>query len=656
MVGSMTYAQSLLSPREIGMGAYTASSKDSREFTANPAGITRIKDWDFSTTTYTPVNAAAGGFVFDGLSFGKRFLDREAIAFQYSPGSLIRFVTPATVTISGSSTPTSSDQTIEYSEIFSVAFAHRLLDNFSVGVSGRFRREKLTDTQYQLVVRDTISFPTAFQQEFDASSLDIDLGLHWSPVDRVSIGIVGRNLVTLRVGELPSTNADLRLPLTRALELGGEVAVTPNFRVAASASTQKTAALGCEWSPGFGLSFRAGLYGDHREQPFVSAAGLSLGWAYEFLEIDAGYLFFLNQRNRTGTATSNGFSADVLTNINFNKYTRDRLSFSAKAIFGNIRESLARIESVEMLGAVYPSAYEVLAYRPIGKVRVRNISPKPIQTRASFYVDKLMDAPTETPSVYIPSGEVAEIPLTAVFNDRVRSVPKMMIREGNVSVSATIAEEPDDRYQTRVLIHGRNDWDGDVKTLRYFVTPEDPEIIRYGRDVLLQHIDSLAHVAHELEQFKKARILFNTFAGKLVYVSDPKQSADFVQYPSETLRLRGGDCDDMTVLFSSLLNSIGISTAFVDVIPPGRPEDGHVYLLFDTGLDPKFGSHIADNPKRYVIRKSRSGVETIWIPVETTVTMRGFDDAWTNGAQEYFDDVEVGLGLVKGWVHLVDVY
>lgn len=637
------------------MGAYTASVRDSREFTANPAGMVRIKDWDFSTTTYTPVNTSGGGFVFHGISFGKRFLDREAVAFQYTPGTLISFVTPSTLSINGSELPASTDRTIEYSQVFSVAFAHRLLDRVSLGVSGRFRREKLTDTQYQLVVRDTISYPTAFQQTYDASSWNVDLGALWWPSDRVSVGIIGRNLVELNVGDLPSVTGQLRLPVLKTVELGGEFAITPGFRLAASISSEKTGALGCEWVPGFGFSLRGGVYCDKQERPFVNAAGLSVGWSYEFLELDAGYLFFLNQSTRTGSVAASGFNAAPLADLDFNRYTRDRLTFSAKAIFGNIRESLARIESVEMMGSVYPSAYEALAYRPIGKVRVRNISRKPIQAKASFYVDKLMDAPTETPSVYIAPGGIAEIPFTAVFNERVLSVPKTMIREGNVSVSATVAEEPDDRFQTRVLIHGRNDWDGDVKSLRYFVTPENPEIIRYSRDVLLQQIDSLAGVPRELELFKKARLLFNTFAGKLVYVSDPKESADYVQYPSETLRLRGGDCDDMTVLFSSLLSSIGISTAFVDVVPPDHPENGHVFLLFDTGLDPKFGSHISDNPKRYVIRKNRSGKESVWIPIETTVTMRGFDDAWTGGAQEYFDDVEVGLGLVKGWVHLVDV-
>jgi hypothetical protein len=267
-----------------------------------------------------------------------------------------------------------------------------------------------------------------------------------------------------------------------------------------------------------------------------------------------------------------------------------------------------------------------------------------------------MDDATESQPVYLLPGEVTEIPITAVFNERVKSVDRMIVREGNIFVSATPAEEYDDKYATPVLIHGKNDWDGSVYSLRYFVTPDDPDVIRYTRDILLQYKDSLGGVSMELESFRKAKILFNAFSGKLVYVNDPKQSADNVQYPSETLQLRGGDCDDMTACFSALLNSVGISTAFVDVIPPKDSSKSHIYLLFDTGLDPKYGNAISSNAKRYVIRKNQKGVESVWIPVETTVIARGFDVAWSQGAQEYFDDVEVGLGLIKGWVKIVDVY
>jgi hypothetical protein len=224
-----------------------------------------------------------------------------------------------------------------------------------------------------------------------------------------------------------------------------------------------------------------------------------------------------------------------------------------------------------------------------------------------------------------------------------------------VYVNAEPAGEADDRYQTRVVIYGRNDWDGSAFSLRYFITPNDPAVVRAARDILLERQDSLEAVPVALHTFRKIRLVLNAFAGRLMYVGDPRQSADNVQYPAETLDLRGGDCDDMTVCFSSLLNSIGISTAFVDVLPPGRPQDGHIYLLVDTGVEPRFGSGISSNPKRYVVKKGASGQETVWIPIETTVIRNGFEEAWSTGAQRYFDDVEIGLGAAKGWVRVVDV-
>ena len=119
--------------------------------------------------------------------------------------------------------------------------------------------------------------------------------------------------------------------------------------------------------------------------------------------------------------------------------------------------------------------------------------------------------------------------------------------------------------------------------------------------------------------------------------------------------MRSGDCDDMTACFASLLSSVGISTAFIDVVPPQSPEKSHIYMMFDSGLDPKFGNRVSENPKRYVVRKNPKGQETIWLPIETTVITKGFDAAWSTGAQEYLEDVEINLGLIKGWVKVVDV-
>ena len=472
----------------------------------------------------------------------------------------------------------------------------------------------------------------------------------------MTLSAVGRNLANITSGELPEDFQTYSLPLEQSLELAAAYDFSPAFRLTAGAGTDKYGAIGGEWSPGLGLAFRGGTYLSSRETPTLYAIGVSAGWSIGPLELDAAFLHFTNQEGRQGTTPSADLDVSSIRNISLNPFTTDRLLLSAKIILGNVRESLARIVGVEIVSAVYPSAYQALAYRPIGKVRVRNVSDKPVQARASFYMDRLMDAPTESPTVTIAPRDEADIPLTAVFNESVKSVSTVTVREGNVYVSATPAGEYDDRSQAKILIHGKNDWDGDVLSLRYFVTPDDPEVIRYSRDILLARKDSLANVPPDLQLFRKAALLFEAFAGKLLYVNDPKQSADYVQYPAETLVIRGGDCDDMTVCFSSLLNSIGVGTAFVDVIPPGRPQDGHIFLLFDSGLAPRYASHIAENPKRYVVRKNKAGVETVWIPVESTVISRGFASAWAEGAREYFDDVEVGLGIVKGWVRIVDLY
>ena len=62
------------------------------------------------------------------------------------------------------------------------------------------------------------------------------------------------------------------------------------------------------------------------------------------------------------------------------------------------------------------------------------------------------------------------------------------------------------------------------------------------------------------------------------YYSDPR-SSEFIQSPSETMKIKGGDCEDLTILLSSLLENLGIKTYIV------LTED-HVYCLAcDVNID-----------------------------------------------------------------------
>lgn len=650
-----TYGQSMLAPRAMGTGALLASVRDTRGFDINPAGLVRIRDWDLTVSSFTSPGGRTSGAVFQGISLGKKFFDRHAVAFQYTPGTVLNFVVPSTVVLAGS-TPVSTDEQVEYGEHFSLSYAMEILPGLSAGITGRVRTTRVTDTRFTLRDLDTTSLIVPDEQSYETTVWLGDLGFLWQPAQHLGLALVGRNIAAVEAGSLPPELVRYALPRDRRLEFGVAYEVLPGLRAGADLSTAGTGGVGVDFSPLPTLSARAGAVVATSGSPLLTGVSAGIGLSYEFVDIDLSYLHFLQQAGRSGSVSPADFDPAGIITLDLNPYAADRVGVSVKALFGSVRDRLARIEAVEITGGIYPSSSEALAYSPVGTVRVRNVSQKPIHARASFFVERFMDAPTESQPVFLQPGEDVEIPLTAVFNDRLKAVPQLTVREGTVYVNAEPAEQYDDRYQTRVLIHGRNDWDGDVRSLRYFVTPNDPEVIRTARDILLERQDSLESVPAELRIFRKVQLTLNAFAGKLMYVGDPTQSADYVQYPSETLALRGGDCDDMTVCFSSLLNSIGISTAFVDVVPPGRPRDGHIYLLVDTGLDPRFGSSITSNPKRFVVRKNAAGAETVWIPIETTVIRNGFEDAWSGGAQRYFDDVEIGLGVVKGWVRILDVH
>lgn len=66
--------------------------------------------------------------------------------------------------------------------------------------------------------------------------------------------------------------------------------------------------------------------------------------------------------------------------------------------------------------------------------------------------------------------------------------------------------------------------------------------------------------------------LLRHVARDVKYVSDPRGGADFIQSPEQTLALKAGDCEDQTILLSSMLESVGVRTLLAFT-------DDHVYAM-----------------------------------------------------------------------------
>ena len=646
-------AQHLSSPRGIGICAFTALSRDIYSLDWNPAGLSRMQDWEAGISNFISSSSNQSGITLNSIGAGKKFLGNQASAVSYSPGKFLEFIVPATFDIydsSGNAITTKFDKKISFHQTYSLGYSYQIPDNFSIGFSAKYFETKVSDTKY---IFDTTNAIRSQIKDYNASLWTIDVGALYNINPQWTLGVVVKNLFEIKEQELKEEVWDYRLNLSKLGRLGIAYSGFKDLTLSAEGDTKRNFRAGSEISPYSWLQIRCGLHSDR----FVKfeAAGIGLGVSYMQFQFDLGYLKFFDQSNRKGSINTNTFKSTSFVDIDYTPFTADRISFSLNAKLGRTKETLARIEYVEMLSEVFPASTQIYAFRPLGKARIKNISSKTISAKVSFFVNDFMSAPTETKAYQIPPNETAEIPFFAVFNDLISAVRKFSVYDGTVYVHAEVSEEYDDRYQTRVLIRGRNDWDGDVMLLKYFVTPNDPDVLTFTRAILNQNKSHLDSVTSNLQNFQKAKVVFNSFTERLLYVHDPKSSKDFVQYPSETLSLHGGDCDDMTVCYSAMLMSMGISTAFIDVVPPEHPEDSHIYMMFDTGISPNDAHSISENQKRYVIRRNDGGNETIWIPIETTIVKNGFEKAWETGAEQYFQNAEIDFGIAKGWMRVVDL-
>ena len=650
---SIASAQNLSSARGISLAASSLSVNDASAIDWNPAAIGSLHDIEINITN--SISSNSKGFSLISMSGVKKITDRQAIAIAYTPGRELKFILPALLTIldsAGNPVLTKYDREITYYQTIGAGYSIDVSKYLSLGTAFRIYGNDITDLKYFIDSTNTIG------SRLDKNSISIwslDFGSTLAINDYWKVGGTVKNLAYGRTKNFPDDLDDLRLKLHRVGVVGASFKPSENFLTAIEGDTEQQIRIGLEWIPYENFYLRTGLYTLYSNANPFEAIALGTGFNIDRFAADIGYIWFPSKTNRGGTINLSTFSSTNFTNLDYSRFTSDQLLLTLRTYLGSEFEPLAIIEGVDIKNEIYPASAKIFAFTPVGTARVRNNSSKRISTKIGFFISEVMNTPTESMPYNLEPEEILEIPFNAVFNNKIDSVKKLSIYDGLVFVKAKIAEEYDDRYQTRVLVRGRNDWNGDVYTLHYFVKPGDSKVLDFSRNVIHNRKNHFDTIPGQLQNFEKARALFDSLTHLLRYINDPRLSRDYVQYPEETLTLYGGDCDDITVCYASLLMSIGISAAFVDVIPQDNASEAHIYLLFDTGIPPQDANYLTDNPKRYCIRRSDSNKETVWIPVETTMLKKGFMEAWNKGAEQYYKEAEIGLGIVKGWIKVVDI-
>ncbi len=650
-------SQTIYAVRGIALGTETADPAYVSSLYSNPVGLLTVRNWEFMSSAVGSFNRRdAIGVGMVGVAY--RIGEDQVGALSYTPTQnfLLRFEDAPITPENNGLWPLPS--AIEFRDRFRIGFAHRLSDEIALGISGRWVEEDLR------TAGSNLQQASVNVSSFLASLWSFNLGFSYNVTSSIRAGALIDNVLALREAYFPDHYRQYEFRPEKIVRIAGAYDVSDRLTVTAEVNSRFASIVGYEWNNVFDVpdfTVRQGFWMTSSSNP-VEALSFGLGYSYRALKFDVAYVHFPGSQTPSEGIAPGAF--EPLLSLHWNRYTTNRFAFSISYAYHTGTEPLVRIEDVQFFSMVFPVNYRVHAMRPLGYARVQNTTDKTVSARLSFFVPKLMSSPTNTSQFYLGPHEVRDIPFTAEFNESILSVHDETFRDARIAVMEAEVNDYTDIEYKKVLILGRNFWNGDPLMLKYFVTPDEPRVKAFARKALYENIDFLESLPPERQPLEKARLVFNRLANLLSYYADEKtftsvEEFDRVQYPSETLDLRGGDCDDLSVCYSALMNSLGFETAFVDVRYDSVDENGdnaHIYLLVDTKLPAYVWSSLTSNERKLVVRRNSTNRETLWIPIEPTLITKGFDAAWEQGALEYYHDVELMLGQLRGTVKIVDVY
>lgn len=373
----------------------------------------------------------------------------------------------------------------------------------------------------------------------------------------------------------------------------------------------------------------------------------------------------------TGIGGSAAFNLSYNFSLNFHPTLKYRYSFSAYEIFNGFSFGLgfgvsyrtgtdpddprAEIKSIRFgefeLPPMFASMQSYYSNNPIGQIELTNTEKFPINdVNINFMQAGFMDAPTKADSIAeIAPGESVAVDIYAAYNQEVFSIEGISPLTAELSIDYSARGNSGrqmmtvsyDLYDKESLT-----WDDDRKMAAY-ITPSDSALRNYASFVRQSARDVVNPGLNESLQVGLQMFYGLTEIG-CIYQKDPTSPFDAAQenpfvidkvsLPRNTLKRGTGDCDDLTALYCSLLESVGIETAFITT-------PGHIYAAFNTKEQAKNYQQIHPDKSRTLNIEGE-----LWVPVEITmIGSTGFEQAWEVGAEEFnkYEDQTEKRGLYK---------
>ena len=407
------------------------------------------------------------------------------------------------------------------------------------------------------------------------------------------------------------------------LDLQGGVAVTGRI---------KDFSIGASARGGWYQAFRNSSPSSNSGNPSLYA-GFSAGWRLFpalSLSLSGGWRDYLGLHSEVSVSLST--SIHVLTAVGKQHLLNESpelLPLEGAPIGKNSGLALSKVE----IDPVFPVLFKGYDEKALGRAFLKNHERRTVDdVKVSFFESQYMamSTPCAVPTSIKPGEEVV-VDIRGLFSDKVLSLTEGTKVMARISVEYTLQGR---RFRFEeavplVFLH-RNaiTWDDDRKAA-VFVTAKDPAILKFARTTAAV-ADSLQYGDIDRNCIYAMAIFDSLGAFGMNYKADPvtpyarlsaeRLSVDYLQFPIQTLEYRSGDCDDLTVLYSALLESIGIETALITV-------PGHILCAFALSGDGVKARAWFSDRGDFIEAAGK-----VWVPVETTMMGKGFLEAWHAGA------------------------
>ena len=286
---------------------------------------------------------------------------------------------------------------------------------------------------------------------------------------------------------------------------------------------------------------------------------------------------------------------------------------------------------------VFAAMQSYYVKNPVGTVTITNTEERAItDLEVSFFQPGYMDSPTPATSIAeLAAGESREIPVPAAFNAEVFATEGVTPLTGEIiAVYRSRGRPAEQRQSVSYDLHDRTaiTWDDDRK-VGAFITPSDSALRNYAsfirqtfKEATLPAYDGTVQYGMQLYQaLAEIGCLYQPDpVAPFTAVQVNPLTVDSISLPRDTLKRITGDCDDLTVLYASLLEAVGIESGFITV-------PGHIYAAINTKVPSREYRTLHPDRSMFIELEGE-----LWLPVEITlIGKEGFRAAWKLGVDEW---------------------